>query len=44
MIKKEGSKYVLYNKDGTKKLGTLPTKWEATKREKEINAIKHIKK
>lgn len=41
MIKKEGKKYVLYSKDGSKKLGTFGSEKEAKDREKEINAIKH---
>ena len=41
MIKKEGSKYVLYSKDGKKKLGTFKTKEEAEKRERVINYFKH---
>ena len=35
MIKKEGNKYTLYSKDGTKKLGTYKTKKEVEKREKQ---------
>jgi hypothetical protein len=31
MIKKEGSKYTLYSKDGSKKLGTYGTKKEASR-------------
>lgn len=40
MIRKEGSKYVLYSKDGSKKLGTYNTKAEASKREKQIQYFK----
>ena len=43
MIKKEGEKYVLYSKDGKKKLGEFGSKKAAQDREKEINAIKHAK-
>lgn len=41
MIKKEGSKYVLYSRDGSKKLGTYNTKEEALAREKQIQYFKH---
>ena len=44
MLKKEGSKWVLYTKDGSKKLGTFNTKAEALKRERQINYFKHLKK
>ena len=44
MIKKEGSKWVLYTKDGSKKLGEFKTKAEALKRERQINYFKHLKK
>ena len=43
MIKKEGSKWVLYSKDGKKKLGTFKTKKDALKREKEILFFKNKK-
>jgi hypothetical protein len=33
MIRKEGPKYVLYSKDGTKKLGTFRSKEDAERRE-----------
>lgn len=39
-IKKEGSKYVLYNKAGTRKLGTHPNKEKALKQERAIEANK----
>ena len=41
MIKKEKGKYVLFSKDGNKKLGTFDTEKEAQDREKEINAAKN---
>lgn len=40
MIRKEGTKWVLYNKAGTKKLGTHPTKASALKQERAIQANK----
>jgi hypothetical protein len=43
MIKREGSMYVLYSKDGKKVLGKFKTKEEAVKREKQINYFKHKK-
>ena len=43
MIKKVGSKWILYSRDGTKKLGEFDTKEDAEEREKEINRIKHMK-
>lgn len=43
MIKKIGDKYVLFNHDGTKRLGEFATKEEAEKREKQINYFKHLK-
>ena len=36
MIKKEVSKYTIYSKDGSKKLGTYNTKKEVEKREKQV--------
>ena len=41
MIKHEGEKYVLYSKDGSKKLGEFDTEEEAMAREKEIIKIEH---
>lgn len=41
MIKKEKNKFVLYSKDGSKKLGTFDTEQEAKDREKEIIAAKN---
>jgi len=43
MIKHENSKWVLYSKDGTKKLGEFDSEYEAKEREKEINILKHKK-
>lgn len=43
MIKKEGNKYCLYSKDGTKKLGEFATREEAVKREMQIQYFKHAK-
>lgn len=43
MIKKEGSQWVLYSKDGSKKLGTFDSKEEAEDREREIQYFKHNK-
>ncbi len=43
MIKKEGNKYILYSKDGSKKLGVYHTKEEALKRERQIRFFKHKK-
>ena len=44
MIRKEGNKYCLYSKDGSKKLGTFDSKEKAIKREKQIKYFKHRKK
>lgn len=41
MIKKEGNKYKLYSKDGSKILGTFDTKEQATKREQQIQYFKN---
>lgn len=41
MVKRENSKYVLYSKDGKKKLGTFLTKEAAQKREKQIIYFKN---
>lgn len=42
MIKKEKGKWVLYSKDGSKKLGTYDTEKEAKDREKQINSHKNM--
>tara|TARA_R100001510_G_scaffold33796_1_gene30242 strand:- start:192 stop:338 length:147 start_codon:yes stop_codon:yes gene_type:complete len=44
MIIKQGSKFVLKSKDGSKTLGTFDTKEQAMKREKQINFFKHLDK
>lgn len=44
MIRKQGSKYVLYSHDGSRKLGTFGSKAAAVKREQQIKAIVAIKK
>ena len=44
MIRKSGNTYVLYSKDGSKKLGTFASRAAAMKREQEINYFKHTKK
>lgn len=43
MIKHEGDKWVLYAKDGSKKLGTFDSEEAAKDREREIQAFKHMK-
>lgn len=43
MIVKQGSKWVLKTKDGTKTLGVFTTKEEAQKREMQIQFFKHAK-
>ena len=40
MIKKSGSKYVLYSKSGKKKLGTFKTMKAAMKRERQVGYFK----
>ena len=44
MIIRQGSKFVLKSKDGSKTLGTFDTKEQAIKREKQINFFKHLDK
>ena len=44
MIIKQGSKFVLKNKDGSKTLGTCDTTEQAMKREKQINFFKYLDK
>lgn len=41
MIKKVGSKWVLYTHDGKKVLGTHPTREEALAQERAVQASKH---
>lgn len=43
VIKQQGTKWVLWSKDGKKKLGTYDTKEEAEERERQIQAAKHAK-
>lgn len=43
MIKKQSNKWILYSKDGSKKLGEFKTKKEAVEREKQINYFKNKK-
>lgn len=43
MIKKNGDKYELWSKDGSKKLGEFDSKKAAEKREKEIQYFKYLK-
>jgi hypothetical protein len=43
MLKKAGSKWVLYSKDGSKKLGTFDTEKEAKERERQIIAAQAAK-
>lgn len=40
MIKKNGSRWVLFTADGKKKLGTFPSKEAALKRERQIQFFK----
>ncbi len=42
MIKQEDGKFVLYSKDGSKKLSSHDTKEEAIKREKQVNFFKAL--
>ena len=44
VIKKKGYKWILYTKDGKKKLGEFKTKTDALKRERQIQFFKHLKK
>ena len=43
MLRHEGSKWVLYSKDGSKKLGEFDTKEDALERERQIQYFKHAK-
>lgn len=43
MIKKKGYKWILYTRDGKKKLGEFRTKKEALKRERQIIFFKSKK-
>tara|TARA_B100000212_G_C27338837_1_gene518162 strand:- start:266 stop:406 length:141 start_codon:yes stop_codon:yes gene_type:complete len=46
MIKREGKPpmFVLYSKDGSRKLGSFKTRKEAEMREKRVMAVKQLKK
>lgn len=41
MIRKRGNKYILYTKDGSRKLGEHATRKEAEAQERAIEANKH---
>jgi hypothetical protein len=43
MIRKEGTQYILYSKDGSRKLGTFPSRKQAEERDKQITRIKYAK-
>jgi len=43
MIKKEGDKYVLYSKDGSKKLGESKSKKGINKRERQVQYFKSLR-
>jgi hypothetical protein len=43
MIRKQGKQYVLMSKDGSRKLGTFPSRKKALEREDEIRRIKYAK-
>jgi hypothetical protein len=43
MIRKVGKKFVLFSKNGTRKLGTFGTHKDALARENQINRVKHNK-
>lgn len=42
MIKKEGNKWKLFNKDGTKVLGTFDSEKAAKERERQINFFRYL--
>jgi hypothetical protein len=44
MIKKVGKKWVLYTKDGKRRLGTHSTRAKAAAQERAVKASKHSKK
>ena len=44
MIRKEGREFVLFSKDGSRRLGSFKTRAEAEAREKKILAIKSLKR
>ena len=43
MIRKEGKKYKLYSKDGSRLLGSAPSLKQIEKREKQVNFFKHLR-
>lgn len=43
MIKHEGNKWILYNRDGSKKLSEHASKEEAVKREKQVRFFRALK-
>ncbi len=43
MIKKSGTKYTLFNKAGTKKLGESRSKKGIIKRERQVQFFKHLR-
>ena len=44
MIRKVGKKFVLFSKDGSKRLGTYPTRAGANRRERQVNYMKRRRK
>ena len=44
VIKKKGYKWILYNREGTKKLGEFKTRKAALTRERQIIYFKNIKR
>lgn len=44
MIKKESGKYILYSKDGSRKLGETSSLSDIKKREKQVQFFKHLKR
>jgi len=44
MIRKVGKKFVLYSKDGSKRLGSYKTRAGANKRERQVNFMKRRRK
>jgi hypothetical protein len=43
MIRKQGKQYILMSKDGSRRLGSFPSKKKAEEREDEIRRIKYAK-
>jgi hypothetical protein len=43
MIKKQGKKYTLYSKDGSRNLGSASSLEGIKKREKQVNFFKHLR-